>query len=245
METKIQTTYKELETEVLKELEATKPTVGLKNVDNFKNKVLYALNKVEDIIQTETEPIFKISYGNQKLPKSTIIVSCGSWFNCYGKKTGLCDICQYCYDKYVEIMYKDTLASRFLKEVLFRSYDSDILSDHINKECKKNTLLCRFNEVGELRNDTDLKKVVDISNNLFEVNGIKSYIYTHNNQLNFNIDRPNLIMNGSDFMVDNEYKVLTEDQQPNKNWIECICDCNNCNKCSLNKGQIIFEDLRK
>ena len=228
-------------------LETLKPEPGLKNIPAFKDKVNWALNHTAETITTESEPIFKVEFGNMKLPKTTIISSCGTWFNCSGRTAGFCDICQYCYDKPKEIMFKKVLASRQLKEVLFRSLDAEVLADMIIKQTKKTTLLNRFNEVSELRNQQDLKKVITISNKLYESKGILSYIYTHNKSLDFTAPHPNLRINGSNFYkagIDNEYRVLNPEEPAPKGGKKCICDCHNCNHC-IGQHQILYEYLRK
>lgn len=103
----------------------------------------------------------------------------------------------------------------------------------------------RFCEVGELRCQQDLEKIVAISNIVYEVLEVKSYIYTHNKYLNFDIERPFLTINGSNFMVDNEYRVLEKGEKCSKPHYSCLCDCKNgCEVCTEKHGIIITEEVR-
>ena len=113
--------------------------------------------------------------------------------------------------------------------------------------------LIRWAEVGELRNQNDLEKLIKISTIIGETTGIKSYIYTHNKSLNFtSSERPYLTINGSGFMVDNEYRVIEKELIENEfknlndlsNKRECICDCTKCSYCSTKQNYILIEEVR-
>ena len=77
---------------------------------------------------------------------------------------------------------------------------------------------------------------------------IKSYIYTHNKSLNIHSKdlRPYLTINGSNFMVDKEYRIVKKNE---KNLIkelhfDCDCDCTLCNVCAHANGLLIIEEER-
>lgn len=238
--------------EIYIELEILKPEKGLKNIKRFKENYLWALNNIE--------PKMHVSVGNLKLPKSTLIFNLGTWFNCSGRKKGFCDICQECYDKSPEVRFKQRILDRLEQEVWWRSNSPYNIAREIiifitkwNKTHKIKIDRIRFAEVGELRNNRDLEKLIIVSNIIGHYLGIKSYIYTHNKELNFKKTRHYLTINGSNFMVDNEYRVvrkenLEEEYETLKdlsNKRDCICDCNKCpNYCLDKNGLILIETLR-
>lgn len=244
--------YKEIE-EVRKEywLELWKlqPERGLKNVKNFRKKGIWALKNMN--------PKLHVTYGNAKLPKTTCIVNLGTWLNCSGRKEGFCEICKECYDKSPEVRFKERTKDRLEQEVFWRTLDAKTfglvlaneISNHNNKTKNKVNLI-RWAEVGEIRNQEDLIKIRDVSNIINELLGIKSYIYTHNKNLDFNIDRPNLTINGSGFMVDNEYRVVKNREEEFNNISDlsnkrdCVCDCTICSYCSRKDSFILIEQLR-
>ena len=238
--------------EILTNLTTLKQEKGLTNVDGFKEKVMWALNNLN--------PQFHFICGNAKLPKSTMIINLGTWFNCPGRKEEFCEICTECYDKSPEVRFKERIKDRLEHEITFRGLNTIeliyIIEHNIRKWNKTHRIKIkniRWSEVGDLRNQDDLNKVINISNQIYEDLGIKSYIYTHNQSLNFwSKERPGLVINGSGFMVDNEYRVLPKEQIENEfnnlndlsNKRECICDCTQCNRCLEKNGFILIEELR-
>lgn len=244
--------YEEVE-EVRKEywLELWKlqPERGLKNVKKFRKKGMWALKNMN--------PKLHVSYGNAKLPKTTCIVNLGTWLNCSGRKEGFCEICKECYDKSPEVRFKERTKDRLEQEAFWRTLDAKTfglilareISNHNNKTKNKVNLI-RWAEVGEIRNQEDLIKIRDVSNIIGGLLGIKSYIYTHNKNLDFNIDRPNLTINGSGFMVDNEYRVVKNREEEFNNLSDlsnkrdCVCDCTICSYCSRKDSFILIEELR-
>ena len=119
-----------------------------------------------------------------------------------------------------------------------------------NEKNKEKVNLIRWAEVGEIRNQEDLEKINRISNIVYHILGIESYIYTHNKNLNFDIERPHLTINGSGFMVDNEYRVVKNREKEYQNLTDlsnkrdCICDCTQCSYCSHKDNFVIIEELR-
>lgn len=241
-------------TEIKEQLEKLQPEKGLTNVKNFKNKVQWALQNIT--------PQLHFTIGNAKLPKTTLIFNLGTWFNCPGRKEGFCELCEECYDKSPEVRFKDRIKGRLEQEIYFRAISAEkigeqltrIITTHNNKKRIKHKIdRIRFNEVGELRNQEDLEKIIKISNIVYENTGVKSYIYTHNKDLNFDIQREALTINGSNFMVDNEYRVVEKGQREQEyqtlndisNKRDCICDCEKCPNYCLNKsGYILIEEVR-
>ena len=140
--------------EILIELQKLKPQKGLKNIHSFRKKVFWALDNLE--------PKFHFTCGNAKLPKETMIINLGCWFNCSGRKEGFCNICNECYDKQPEVRFKERIKDRIEQEIIFRAFGKEFLTDHIiqtinnyNKTHKNKIKNIRWSEVGELRNQSD------------------------------------------------------------------------------------------
>ena len=124
---------------------------GLKNVTNFRKKGLWALKNLE--------PKLHVSFGNLKLPKTTCIVNLGTWLNCSGRKYGFCELCEVCYDKAPEVRFKERTKGRLEQEIFWRSTNKKTFAEALIQEISKHkkTNLIRWAEVGEIRNQNDLK----------------------------------------------------------------------------------------
>lgn len=219
---------------------------GLSNVEGFKTRYQDAFN--------EMHPIPHIAFGNKKLPKTTAIYNIGCWFLCPGRLEGYCELADTCYAKSREVMgsvnksrlnnyyfWKVTDAERIAKFISYSIKTEQLKGNNIN--------LLRFNEVGEIEDQEELEKMIDVSNIVYALTGVKSYAYTHNRGLNFNIERPNLTICGSGFMVDNKFTVVKpEDYKEyvnNTNCIECSQKCKLCGSiCSKKLGVEIVEVLK-
>ena len=97
--------------------------------------------------------------------------------------------------------------SRLNHDLWYRSNDAETIAMFISYSIKAESMkrdeinLLRFQEVGDFRNQDDLIKMRDVSNIVYEQTGVNSYTYTHNRELDFDIDRPHLTINGSGFMI--------------------------------------------
>ena len=250
MNTRLELETNKVKSEILENLKTLKVEKGLKQIENFKKKVIWALDNLN--------PKLHFICGNAKLPKSTIIINLGTWFNCPGRKEGFCELCTECYDKSPEVRFKERIQGRLEQEITFRALNALELTYIIEHEIRKwnkshkiQIKNIRWSEVGDLRNQNDLDKIINISNKIYEDLDIKSYIYTHNKSLDFwSKERPGLVINGSGFMVDNEYRVVKDKEKEynNLNNIsnkrDCICDCTQCSYCSKKDSYILIEELR-
>lgn len=225
-------------------LNILEPEYKLKNIDAFIEKAKQAFEKVE--------PQIHVVFGNKKLPKTTAIVSCGTWFNCCGRTEGFCPLATKCYDKCREVMNSDITRFRLEEEIAFRALTPKEIAEQIIQQIKiynvnhTNIKQIRWNEVGEIRHQEDLEKMIGVSNIIYDKLKIKSYTYTHNKYLNFDVERPNLVINGSGFMVDNEYRVIPKKDIENvkEKYFACDCDCTKCNVCAGTHKILIIEEER-
>lgn len=216
---------------------------GLSNVESFKEKYQKAFDEMY------AKP--HIAFGNKKVPKTTAIYNIGTWFLCEGRLKGFCELHEVCYAKCREIM-GNTIKSRLNNYYFWKTNDARTIASFIVYSIKAESMkgdkinLLRFNEVGEFENQEDLVKMRDISNIVYEQTGVKSYTYTHNRELDFNIDRPHLTINGSGFIIDNQFTVIPPSEYKryveNHNCFECPQKCEMCNSiCSQKLGIEIVE----
>lgn len=219
---------------------------GLSNVERFKQKYMNAFNQMH--------PMPYITYGNKKLPKTTAIYNIGTWFLCPGRLNGFCELHDVCYAKCREVM-GNVIQSRLNNYYFWKSNSANKIAMFISysimaEKMKGNPVnLLRFNEVGELEDQEDLVKMVKVSNIVYKNTGVKSYTYTHNRQLNFNINRPNLTICGSGFMIDNKFTVVKPENYKEyvdaNNCIECPQKCELCGSiCARKLGVEIVEVLK-
>ena len=219
---------------------------GLSNVEGFKQKYKKAFNTMQ--------PVPHIAFGNKKLPKSTAIFNLGTWFLCPGRLEGYCELSTVCYAKCREIM-GNVIQSRLNNHYFWKSNSAETIAMFIcysikTEQLKGNKInLLRFNEVGEIEDQQELEKMVKVSNIVYLKTGVQSYTYTHNRALNFNIERPNLTINGSGFMVDNCFTVVKPENYKEyidtHNAIECQQNCGDCGSiCAHKLGAEIVEVLK-
>ena len=219
---------------------------GLSNLEGFKTRYQDAFD------QMHSRP--HIAFGNKKLPKTTAIYNIGTWFLCPGRLEGFCELSTQCYAKCREVM-GSVISSRLNNYLFWKTNDAETIASFIVysiqlEKLKGNEVnLLRFNEVGELEDQGDLVKMVKVSNIVYNNTGIKSYVYTHNRGLNFNIDRPNLVICGSGFMIDNKFTVIKpenyQEYVDTHNCIECPQKCELCGSiCARKLGVEIVEVLK-
>ena len=238
--------FEEIEMKFKAAIDAVTVERGLSNVTAFKKRYTDAFN------QMHQRPY--ITFGNKKLPKTTAIYNIGTWFLCPGRLEGFCELHQECYAKSREVM-GSVIKSRLNNYHFWKNNDTETIAKFISYSIKTEQLkgnevnLLRFNEVGEMEDEEDLNKMIDISNIVYALTGVKSYTYTHNRALNFNIERPNLTICGSGFMIDNRFTVVKpEDYKKyvqDHNCIECPQNCEYCGSiCSKKLGVEIVEVLK-
>ena len=239
-------TFKEIEMKFKAAIDAVTVERGLSNLELFKHKYQDAFD------QMHQRPY--ITFGNKKLPKTTAIYNIGCWFLCPGRLDGYCELSEVCYAKCREVM-GSVIQSRLNNYYYWKNNNAETIAEFICYSIKLEILkgnqvnLLRFNEVGELEDEEDLNKMIDVSNIVYALTGVKSYTYTHNRNLNFDIERPNLTICGSGFMIDNCFTVVKpEDYKEyvnNHESVECPQKCESCGSiCSKKLGVEIVEVLK-
>ena len=237
--------YNEMKVEFDSAIASVKVEKGLSNLEGFKERYQEAFDNIA--------PIPRIAFGNKKVPKTTAIANTTSWFLCPGRLKGFCELHEVCYDKCREVM-GSVCQSRLNHDLWWRTNDADTIAQFYIYSIKAESLkhpeapinLMRFQEVGDFRNQTDLTKMVDVSNRIYDTLGINSYTYTHNRDLFYSIKRPHLTINGSGFMIDNQFTVVPPSEYEryveNHNCFKCPQKCEMCNSiCSQKLGIEIVE----
>ena len=205
-----------------------------------------------------------IKKGNKKpLPKFIWIISMESATECSSRKNGHCEIGKNCYALKYEsnkLMYKTVERRKKDNECinyLIENDMSDELADYLikrNKTSKTYKLkYLRWNESGDVESLEHMLFVEKVALKLYDELKVISVIYTHRKDIweQFEKIRKSehcLIVNGSGFMADNNFKAVKEFTGNNK---ECSSNCVKCFNDNLkycydleNKGLIIEEILR-
>ena len=238
--------FKEINVKFSAAISSVRVEKGLSDVKSFKQKYQKAFNTMQ--------PVPHVAFGNKKLPKTTGIYNIGTWFLCPGRLEGYCELHQECYAKCREVM-GNVISSRLNNYFFWKSNGAETIAEFISYSIKAEQLkgnkvnLLRFNEVGEIEDQQELEKMVKVSNIVFEKTGVKSYTYTHNRALNFNIERPNLTICGSGFMVDNQFTVVKPETYKEyvdaHDCIECQQNCEDCGSiCARKLGVEMVEVLK-
>lgn len=174
-------------------------------------------------------------YGNKKLSKDTLIFNMGTSTYCPSKKLKLCNHPKKCYGLKAEKMFPNTLPYRIKQSILWNMLTAEQIAETFKKSISRRRLTTkyiRFNESGDFNSQIDIEKLKEIANLIPD---ITIYGYTHRKDLNFNKLPDNLIINGSGFMVDNNFAAT---DQPTGT--VCPTDCQKCTLCKT-KGKKLIE----
>lgn len=202
----------------------------------FRNSYI-VINNVDDDFYAE----FYIEKGNHKLPPTWYIGNTGSGTDCCSDEL---ELCPYglkngdgsCYCLKAERCYPNCLDCRERNRV---NWERIVVNDYVveftyglllaSKQAKKHKMeVFRFNESFDIESYESLVAMNDVGGDLKDV-GVKTMIYTHRWDMidALQLVGNNLIMNGSDFMLDNEFRVVYEFSGNN---LKCCGDCGICQK---------------
>lgn len=184
------------------------------------------------------------SFGNRKLPKHMAIFNISSATDCESNKKGLCQLINTnkCYALKAEKMYKQVIPYRNRQNKFWKKCTAEEFVEIFLKTKKnKNIKYLRINEAGDFITQKCVDKADKIAKLLSKYN-IKVCCYTARKDLNFS-KKVHLVVNGSGFMVDNEFRITYDKNNLNadrKNKIAvCIGDCNKCTLCTKSLGMTI------
>ena len=182
--------------------------------------------------------------GNKKIGDDTIVFNMCSATECPSQELGLCQLKdpEQCYAYRDEMLWKHALPYRNRQEVAWDANDVGALHTQIEGlvQRKRVSVLryVRVSESGDFRWQGDVDKLSELANRL--QGDMVVYTYTARRDLDFR-NRGALIINGSGFMVDNEFRVV--DELPCDGYM-CADDCSICSLCKEKGSRIIHETLR-
>ena len=188
----------------------------------------------------------KVAKGNKKIGDDTLILNITSATDCPSKKLGLCKHPKICYAYHSEIFRTaephNCLKSRRQAARIWRTLSSSEIAKQLKskvKRAKKNKIkYLRFSESGDFRNQEDVLKLFRIARSLKGL--LKVYGYTARRDLDFTYAPSNLTVNGSNFMVHNNFIAKTRIDFEKTRGLKCKMNCRICNLCKVRRGKEIF-----
>lgn len=174
------------------------------------------------------------SKGNSKIGDDTIIINITSARDCPSRKLGLCRIAGKCYADKAERQYPSVLPYRRRQTQQFDALTAEDIAERVKgivKRRRKQTRYLRFSESGDFRNQADIVKLSRIADLLMGT--VKVYGYTARHDLDFRTVSPNMIVNGSGFMVHNIFTAMKDTDGKDK---VCGGNCRTCNMCKDRHG---------
>lgn len=183
-----------------------------------------------------------LSYGNNKLPKTTAIFNLNSAFDCPSDKKGMCALSQICYAKQAEKQYPAVLPYRRRQAEYWNSVTGEQFAQDFVEATKTKTIKLkhlRFSEAGDVSNENDIVKLETIATILKE-HGITCYIYTARLDLfsRFQALTSNLVVNTSGKKVKGLNSFKAVDKFSGKHFT-CCADCNKCSLCATQHDKIV------
>jgi len=191
----------------------------------------------------------EVSDKNSKVPGP--IVNMNPATNCPSKALGLCKLCNVCYAMKAEVQYPACLPYRERQEIYWDNCtDTQFVSEfrtYASRKRKPVTTL-RMSEAGDFKGQKDVEKLGCIATSLKE-DKIATYCYTARHDLDLS-KRGSLVINGSGFMVDNQFTGVVGAKEAAKakraegfKAMVCPGDCYKCNACTKARGMFIFVEI--
>jgi len=209
-------------------------------------------NIVELLYDDDVIPLRKlIKVGNLKIGLDTLIFNMGSAYKCPADKLGLCKVSDKCYAKKAENQYwlntthyreKQAKYWKRLVKANKPEYFAADLREIItskNKTSLHKIKFLRLNESGDFYGQKDIDFLIETCKILaITVPDFIIYTYTARSDLNFSevLKQPNLVINGSGFMIDNNFDTFNHESQLKKNDKLCKGSCTVCKFCKVKKG---------
>ena len=192
----------------------------------------------------------KVSIGvNRKVGSDTAIINMGPATDCPAARLGLCQVGgqKKCYAMKAERMYPNVLKYRRKQAKIWKQVSAKEIADKIleltKKEhrdnydkIKRKLKYLRFSEAGDFESQADVDKMSEIAELL--KGKLVVYGYTARKDLDFSKTSDNMIINGSNFMVDNMFKVVAKIPEDAK--FVCNGNCRKCNLCKFGGKKTIY-----
>ena len=181
-----------------------------------------------------------LSFGNSKLPASTAIFNMGTATACPSRQLGMCQCQDKCYAIKAERMYPQTLPFRERQRDAFIFNSPKQIADAIiaGGTAKNKIKQFRFSEAGDFVDQKAVKKMTEVCKILKE-DKIKCYGYTARKDLNFDALKEVATVQGSGFMVSNNFKFIPKGSDTKGCDKVCKGDCTKCSLCWKATGLVI------
>lgn len=183
-----------------------------------------------------------LSFGNSKLPTTTMIFNMTPATGCPSRALGLCKVGARCYALKAERLYPTCKPYRDRQALLWDKLTGfEIFSDiaKILERKRVKIKLFRFNESGDFRHQGDVDKLSAIAWQLKNKFGIKTYGYSARSDLDFS--QATFIVKGSGHDHGNNGRTMVigkNDPVPSGAFL-CPGSCKTCSRCSRRDGKTI------
>ena len=181
-----------------------------------------------------------LSFGNSKVGNDTAIFNMNPAFSCPSEKLNLCEHAKYCYAKKAERIYPQTLPYRERQETYWDSIDVKTFVEEFTTAIKKKKTTIkylRFSESGDFKSQADVDKLSAIAEELKDI--VVVYTYTARKDLDYTNISENLVVNGSGFMVSNNFYIINKKGDETAKSLVCNGSCIECRLCKMAKGRNI------
>ncbi len=181
-----------------------------------------------------------VSNGNHKIGSDTLILNMTSATDCPSKVLGLCKLGKKCYAMKAERQYPQILPYRRAQEEYWGHSTAEEIAKDLGAEIKKHKKtpikFIRVSEAGDFRSQLDVEKLSKVADLVWsEPNSAKFYVYTARKDLDFSKISPNLVVNGSGFVVNNSFTAVPKKGIEKYSTI-CPGNCRGCDLCKSAAG---------
>ena len=183
-----------------------------------------------------------VANGNLKIGKSTLILNMSSSKACESRRKRLCAIPDKCYAAKAERQYPATLPYRTRQDEIWRKTSAKSIAEQIVTIAKRKRVpikYLRFSEAGDFRTQADVRKMSEVAR-LLKPHKVRVYGYTARRDLAFDGISDNMVVNGSGFVVTNEFTVGAKEELTG---LVCPGDCRTCNICTVAHGSKVMVEL--
>jgi hypothetical protein len=174
----------------------------------------------------------KVTQGNHKLDKDTLILNITSATDCPSKALGLCKLPHKCYAMKAERMYKQSLPFRRAQAEYWDTHNAEEIANALRARMSLGRTpikYLRISEAGDFKNQRDVEKLWEISK-LLETTGVIVYGYTARSDLDFSQAPNNVCFQGSGFMIHNSFTAVPKEEAAAAE-VHCAGNCRLCNLC--------------
>ena len=193
--------------------------------------------------ETKERPLVK--WGNSKLPDTTIVFNITPAKECSSRRLGFCQVMKNggkCYGDGPERAWKRTVIPyRYNQMAFWETHTAEQIAGYIvswDKRKKTRATHVRFNEVGEVKNQADIRKLSTVARILKE-NGYSSQIYSARSDLDWSYC-DDVVVNGSGWTADNRFEYVPKGHTPPAGELVCPMDCKVCALCTVKGGRTIY-----